>query len=148
MEANLSVLAFAARPDTKDHSNNTPRIYVSPSLEEAFCRRGITDVKAFMTSVAYDTRPADDLPTPELVANLKSQVSNLTSRVSSQQMDIKRLEGEMALLKEENERLRRFAEGHAVVSNKLQEVTQLSHEFSWSYAGYTQAGQNSTSGTS
>ena len=61
---------------------------------------------------------------------------------------MKRLEGEMARLKEENERLRRFAEGHNVVYNKLHEVTQLSQEYTWTYASYAQPGHNNPSGAS
>ena len=133
-EANLSVLAFSARSDTKDHSNNAPRIYISPQLEDAFRQRGITDVKAFLTSVAYDTRPRDDFPSAELVANLKQQVSILTDQLSMQQMDMSTLNSEVSRLKKENERLKQFAEGHSVVAAKLQEVVQLSYDYSVTYS--------------
>jgi len=133
-EANLSVLAFSARPDTKDHSNNTPRFYASSSFVEAFRQRGIPDLKSYLTGVAYDSRPGEEVPTPELVATLRQQLSELNGRLSAQQRDMSRIEGEMALLKEENERLRRVAEGHAVVATKLQEVAMLSYDYSLGYA--------------
>ncbi|KAH8105109.1 hypothetical protein BXZ70DRAFT_505179 [Cristinia sonorae] len=133
MEANLSVLAFSARPDTKEHSNNTPRMYVSPMFAEAFKQRGIADLKAFLTSVAYDTRSREELPTSELVVKLRQEVSDLTESLSSQHRDMQCLEIEISRLKEENDRLRRFAEGHLVVSSKLQEAAQLSYEYSSYY---------------
>ncbi|TCD67839.1 hypothetical protein EIP91_011901 [Steccherinum ochraceum] len=143
-EANLSVIAFSARPDTKEHSNNTPRLYASHSIIEAFAKRGIPDLKAYLISIAYDTHPREDLPTPELVAKLTVDLSVLTERFSQKEMDCLRMEEDMVRLQRENERLRRIAEGHQVVSAKLQEVLSLSYD----YMGYIGAQQPGMPGAS
>ncbi|THH31286.1 hypothetical protein EUX98_g2935 [Antrodiella citrinella] len=135
-EANLSILAFSARSDTKDHPNNTPHLFASPSIVKAFHKRGVSDIKSYLTDMAYETGNDEEIPTPQLVATLKQQVSSLTERVS----DLSRLEHENAVLKEEIELLRRVAEGHAVVAAKLQEAMSISNDYSF------YAGQPSTSG--
>ena len=132
IEANLSVLAFAARSDTKLHEKNTPRFFVSPSLAHAFSRVGIPDIKSFLIHVAYGTASGiwssglgDD---GALVTSLKQEVARLSQEISSLQTDNVRLANEVKSLKETLGYV--ATSWHAFLTARLQEVSQLSRTYS------------------
>ena len=113
--------------DTKGHWKNAPHVYVSPPLADAFCRFGISDVKTFLTNIAYGNAAQDG--DGALISSLKQENARLSEEITTLRAANVHLTGKVGRLEETIGSLRQMTKSwHDYLGTKLQEMAQMSYD--------------------
>lgn len=119
--------------DTKGHWKNAPRVYVSPSLADAFCRFGISDVKTFLTNIAYGNSIQDN--DGALISSLKQENACLLVEITRLRAANEHLKGKVGRLEETIRSLREMTKSwHDYLGTKLQEIAQMSYDYGMGFS--------------